>query len=192
MEVTTRFVLVGGYAGQTVNLGGHQFIDGVFEYGPNADNVIPSEDERRLKADFLAKSYQAYPEGSQALAEAEARLTAPKSEGVDVGEREKVDQGIDEASQAAALKAHEEAKAADVPPPPPAPSTTRAENGKVRTALTKLDPANDEHWTDAGLPSVAAVRELSGVEVSRADISSLAPKLTRDEAKKAQSDPLDD
>lgn len=174
MEIVTRFILVGGYAGQTINLGGHNFVEGVFEYGPNPDGVIPSEEERRLKADYLAKCYQAYPEGSQAHADELERLglELPESPGISVPEREAAEQ----------QKAGEQA------------TTSRARQGAVRTALAKLDPKDDSHWTSAGLPSVEAVRALAGQDdISRDDIKQLAPNLTRDEAKKvaAEKDPLD-
>lgn len=167
-----QFVLVGGYAGKTINLGGHQFVDGVFTYGPDAENVIPGDDEVRLKGDFLAKSFQAYREGSTELAEAQARIKggkAPAGE-LDVGARE-VKQQDDQAERVV---------------------SDRARLGAVRSAITKLDPENKDHWTDAGLPSVEAVRDLSGnKDIGRKDIEALAPKLTRDEAKKLKSDPLD-
>jgi hypothetical protein len=55
----------------------------------------------------------------------------------------------------------------------------------AREAILKLDYKNDEHWTEQGLPSVAAVRAIAGVEtISRADITALAPNLTREEAEK--------
>lgn len=75
----------------------------------------------------------------------------------------------------------------------PAGKSPRAIDGSIRTALTKLDPKNDEQWTSGGLPSVEAVRSASGnEEVSRADIKRLAPNLTREEAAKVAADPLSD
>lgn len=169
-----RFVLVGSLEGKTINLGGHQFVDGVFEMTGPEPHIAPSETDAKLKAEYLAKTYQAFPEGSQALEEARARLKndeAPPGE-VDLEKREREQQ--DEQQQRE--------------------PTERARQGAIRTAIAKLDPENDEHWTSQGLPSVEVVRTLAEDDkVSRADISNLAPNLTREEAKKAAAggDPLD-
>lgn len=173
-----KFILVGGYAGKTVNLGGHAFVDGTFDYSTYLDaegaTIHTSPTDQVLKADFLAKNYQAYPEGSKELEEAQAKLAggkvAPNAGELDVGDREQKQQ--DEQGEQ-----H---------------TSDRVRKGAVRTALTKLDPKEDAHWTSTGLPSVEAVRELSGdKEVSRQDIQNLAPKLTREEATKLAADPLD-
>lgn len=173
--MTQRYILVGAHAGKTITLGGHQFIDGAFTFGADADGVMPSDQDKARKGNLLSKLYQAYPEDSAELAAAEGRLEkneAPPGE-LDVGEREKQEQE-------------------ERPPVGTTAASERAIKGAIRTAITQLDPANDEHWTDGGLPSVAAVRELSGnKDVGRADIASLAPKLTREEATKLAADPLD-
>lgn len=165
----TKFVLVGGYAGKTINLGGHVFVDGVFDYSTYSDGegrtITPGRDEVELKGDYLAKNYQAFPEGSRELEEAQARIEKGErvdTDTLDINEREEREQ------------------------------TDRGRKGVIRTALTKLDAKNVDHWTDKGLPSVEAVRELSGDDkVSRKEIEELAPKLTREEAAKVAADPLD-
>lgn len=50
----------------------------------------------------------------------------------------------------------------------------------ILLALSQLDTTNDEHWTDAGLPLVDVVSELAGINLSRADITEVAPEFTRD------------
>lgn len=45
--------------------------------------------------------------------------------------------------------------------------------------LLKLDPANDKHWTDKGLPSVEVVSTLLGVRLSRQRIQQVAPRFVR-------------
>jgi hypothetical protein len=167
-----RFVLTGSLEGQTINLGGHQFVDGFYEFVGPEPQISPSLEEAGLKAIYLAKSYQAYPEGSQALAEAQERLRnnqAPAGE-VNVGEREQAHQN--EAGDKLV--------------------SGRVAEGLIRTAITQLDPNNDEHWTGQGLPSVEAVRTLSAnKDISRQDIQNLAPNLTREEATRiAALDPL--
>lgn len=57
-------------------------------------------------------------------------------------------------------------------------------NKAILAALEKLDPENDEHWTSDGLPRVDVVANLSGhKQVQRAEITSTAPKFTRESAK---------
>lgn len=168
-----QFALVGSLEGQTINLGGHQFVDGVFTFGPNEDNVVPSDEEVRLKGIALARNYQAFRLGTTDYEAAVKRLKggeAPEGE-LDVAQRE--------------TKQQQEQQQA--------PVEARARGGAIRTAIGALDPDNDAHWTSTGLPAVEAVRELSKFDdVSRADITNLAPNLTRDEAKKVKSgDPLD-
>jgi hypothetical protein len=56
----------------------------------------------------------------------------------------------------------------------------------LNPVLESLDPANDAHWTAEGLPAVAAVNAgvadlgLSGVSLTRNDLSALAPDFTRE------------
>lgn len=50
-------------------------------------------------------------------------------------------------------------------------------------ALAQLDPANDAHWTDDGLPRIDAVAAITGNQfVKRKDITDAAPGYTRDSA----------
>jgi hypothetical protein len=170
MTISHRFVLVGQHAGHTANLGGHDFIDGVYEFLYVQDGVrtMPSQDDVKLKAHYLARSYQAFPEGSPELAAAEEAFG-----------RDEPTPAHSEASTPAAREDAEQAKRDE------APVVDRKVKTAVREALLKLDPANEEHWTDAGLPSVNAVRDIAGFpDVSRADIKALAPNLTREEAAK--------
>lgn len=154
-----RYIKTGAFAGKTINLGGYQFVDGVYVLGPNADGVAPSAQSAASLHDYLGKCYQAYMEGSPELAAAQAG--EPTQEGpAQHGEQD----------------------------------PNKARIALVRDALVKLDPENDAHWTGGGLPSVEAVRELAeSSELSRSDITEAAPKLNRDEARKARAeDPLND
>ncbi len=146
-----NFIKTGAFAGETRNLGGYQFVDGVHTLGPSGEPpVAPSPADAKALGDYLAKAYQAYPEGSPEL---EAALKGEPTQ---------------------------------EPPVQRDSDPNRARIAAVRDALTKLDPENDEHWTSQGLASVDAVRTVSGnAEIARADIAEAAPKLTRDEARKA-------
>lgn len=51
---------------------------------------------------------------------------------------------------------------------------------KIQEALSKLDPANDNHWTGDGLPRIETVKILSSISgVSRGEITDAAPLFTR-------------
>jgi hypothetical protein len=64
---------------------------------------------------------------------------------------------------------------ADEPEDDGAPATAE----DIATAIGLLDPLNDDHWTKAGLPEVAAVAELAGKPVTRAAITAAAPDAKR-------------
>jgi hypothetical protein len=49
----------------------------------------------------------------------------------------------------------------------------------IRGALSKLDPANDEQWTDDGLPRTGALEALGLKGVTRGKITAAAPGFTR-------------
>jgi hypothetical protein len=59
-----------------------------------------------------------------------------------------------------------------------------ASDDAIKAALGLLDPEKDEHWTQAGIPSVEAVAEIADGKVTRDQIKALAPDLTRETAKK--------
>lgn len=51
---------------------------------------------------------------------------------------------------------------------------------KIRAALAQLDPAENQHWTDDGLPREGIVRKLAGDNtISRRDISEAHPGFQR-------------
>ncbi|UUV44783.1 hypothetical protein RCRUDOLPH_16 [Rhodobacter phage RcRudolph] len=64
------------------------------------------------------------------------------------------------------------------------------EGAKIETvadALQALDPANDEHWTARGVPSIEAMVKLLGRPVTRAEVEEVAPDYTRSVAKAAKA-----
>jgi hypothetical protein len=64
---------------------------------------------------------------------------------------------------------------ADAPEDDDAPATAE----DIATAIGLLDGANDDHWTNAGLPAVDAVAEIAGKPVTRAAITAAAPDAKR-------------
>ena len=54
---------------------------------------------------------------------------------------------------------------------------------KIIDGIKSLDPSNDDHWTDAGLPRVDMVATASGViNVTRKDIAAALPGWDRTKA----------
>jgi hypothetical protein len=53
------------------------------------------------------------------------------------------------------------------------------ETSRILAALAALDPKNDERWTSAGLPSMAAVIALADGEVTRRQVEAVAPEFSR-------------
>ena len=61
---------------------------------------------------------------------------------------------------------------------------------KLKGVLANLDPKNNSHWTQDGLPKLEIVRLLAAdSKISRDDIVSVAPELTRESAAKALEAP---
>jgi hypothetical protein len=52
----------------------------------------------------------------------------------------------------------------------------------VRQAVGKLNSDNDEHWTAKGLPTLSAVAELLGTDVTRDEIKAFAGDVERSRA----------
>lgn len=52
----------------------------------------------------------------------------------------------------------------------------------IKAAVSRLDPEDNEHWTSKGLPSVDAVEDLCGFDLSRRHIEAAVSGFTRKEA----------
>lgn len=58
------------------------------------------------------------------------------------------------------------------------------EMSKITEALEKLDPSNDNHWTNDGLPRIETIRMLAGDQsITREAITAEAPNFSRQTAK---------
>jgi hypothetical protein len=51
---------------------------------------------------------------------------------------------------------------------------------KIVEALRQLDPKNDAHWNDGGLPSLDELSKTLGRRLQRSEVNATAPELTRD------------
>lgn len=64
----------------------------------------------------------------------------------------------------------------------------RREPVTLRDALLMLDPANDDHWTAGGLPRMEVLEDFTGGNLTRDEVTALAPDLTRASAAAALAD----
>ncbi len=179
---STVFVLAGHYAGKTVKLNGHQFVDGMCEIWCPGD-VTPFV-KRSLA------SYQAYPERSLELEQAQKRdaenglrdnsNTRPWSrEPAEVSSfnqpssgrftKETTDDRLSnddtiqrDAGSISKRNGREDARV---------PEVTSEINYRLKEVIESLDPNENDHWTSEGLPSIEAVQAGYGPNVTREDIT---------------------
>jgi len=145
---THKYVLVGPRAGKTENLAGHPFIGGVLTH--DSKYRLPELNELTT---YLARAYNAHPEGSTELRMAEEAwediraemLAAPKPT-------------IQATGKTWSLEA-------------------------IRELVEKLDPDSDADWANNGMPGVDAVSKLAGGVINRKQIAQAAPGYSRDSAK---------
>lgn len=60
--------------------------------------------------------------------------------------------------------------------------TEEQRESKIISAVQNLDHSDDDHWTEGGDPAVAAVKDICGFKVSRAEVKALCPGVEREEA----------
>lgn len=191
----TKLVLTGAYAGRTMVINGHKFEKGELPLSGELDKL------GNLIRYF--SFFNAYLAGSEELAAAQERDAKWKEEGhgfdeVLDGEGSGAGGASTDGSETAgsasgAGNAGTEADGAGAVSEGNGVSEGRVANEapvssdpqvlKVVDALKALDPENEEFWTDAGLPKVAAIEDASGVVgVTRKDIEAAWPGFNRDKA----------
>lgn len=190
---TIRYKLVGPHAGKTIgfNKGQFQFVDGCLEETVREDQKHTLDGLTAI----LGRGYNAHIEGSAALAKAEAEWAEnpnnPKY-GQKHAQAGKAGTGRTPVQAAGRDGAHGakagaeghgaaagDAGGADGDDGADLPG---AEDSPLVAALKQLDPGDDGHWTNTGLPSVKAVGHILGEAVSRGDIEEALPGFTRDTA----------
>jgi len=207
--VEVRLILTGPYTGKTVTLNGHFFDQGVC--------VVQGEPESlRHLFTYMARCYQAYPQGSIELEEARAAWEAycakenghgvsdietdeeqpdPPSEDASnlqpVGEGPATEDAQVSGTDDAGAPGQTEPDASGNGLPDPRPDDgTQAQGQDAAQTLTKLakavmslDPDNDEHWTGAGLPAMAAVEAAYGsTDITRKQVEAELPNWNREMA----------
>lgn len=196
-SLNTTLHLTGALRGKTVVLGGYPFVDGRFTVSGSLENV-----SGLIK--YLGRSYQAYPEGSVELREAQERDRREANRGVrgangNDSDRDKAasNDGVDGAdgsgtSQAGGSDDGETgvngsggstSGLSDRGGRPDAGDADESDEsgpyGEVRKALKRLDHTNDDDWTGDDRPAVARVTEILGRQINRAEIDAAAPDFRR-------------
>lgn len=64
-----------------------------------------------------------------------------------------------------------------------------ADKEAISGAVNALDPGNDDHWTNSGLPAVEALKDLLGEDVTRAQIIEAVGDYTREKAAAGTTQP---
>jgi len=210
-----RLVLTGPLAGQTTNLRGCAFTDGVFEV------YMPAEQFEGL-ATYLRRSFQAYVDGSDELKAAQKRdkqfaqensngerdnqgeVQPPEGGDEGDGDVQPEGQGTPEEGPTSIEGDVDAETGAEggIPdrdghedsglPESEHGGTVRSDSAELTDpmveAVLSLDPEEDSHWTAAGQPAVAAVAVAIGDEsVTRKDIKEGASGYDRESVREIKN-----
>ena len=182
-----KVYLTGSRKGQTCKLpagaGAHlSFVDGVSEIPDQWINTVGR---------YLVKCYQVSFTGE----EADGPSSIPESAGVRESDAVSGDGPANE-SGATFLSTDDGTPAdaggsggSELSSPRDGQEDSGSDNEVVRQAIAGLDPNDDQNWTRTGKPSIQAVSEASGIEVTRAELNSVAGDLNRDEVRRLRNDP---
>lgn len=200
-DVEIKMVLTGAYAGETRILGGRVFRNGRTTLRGDALNLSHA-------VRYLARAYQAFPEGSDELKRAQERDRArgdadTVSEATGHPGAEEVQRGTEPAgSQSPEAGPAADGGSSDDPEQAGSVSTGDVSEGRGQSdagndsepagidptdpmvkAVMKLDPAKDEHWTSQGKPAMAAIESAYGsADITRADVDKVLPDWDRPKA----------
>ena len=203
-NVETNFVLHGSLAGKTVEL---KTSSVVFPFVKGRLTIKCSIRDMTAYASFLARNWQAYPEGhvfeSPELSDRTVleSMTKLPEEGDDDGERdiqESSEQDPDNPVQDPDLSDGEgtetggegeegegdaETETGEAGSVPGEDGQPEELNGRLTAAINSLDDTNDDHWTKDGKPAITAVvRAYGSGDVTRQAIKDASPR-TRTAAK---------
>jgi len=198
--VKVNMVLTGINKGKSGVFGKYKFLNGVCQLTGDAVNV-------QHAINYLARTYQAYPEGSDDLARAQKLYESKEEDNGDSDEPEE-DAGsrrpeqVQGESGASGQKASElrndaeqqsgsstDAGAANGSGSEGSgqDAVVNAENPKLLSALKQLDADNDEHWRTDGKPTMDAVSNFyEAGDLTRQDVEKAWPGLNRDVMRKNQ------
>lgn len=188
MASTVKLVLHGHYAKKTVKLRDIQFVRGEAvlpgNYAQNEGIII-----------YMGRCYQAYPEG---MSPQEGEEHASKVPATALGHKTKEIPGAGESTGTKLSPQGPEDGEGDGGAEGGGTGSIPEGNGhedpriytRLQEALNGLDPKNDLHWTQKGLPSLQVLETiLGGGGVTRKEIEAAIPGFSREIALGRPSDP---
>lgn len=191
-----KLILTGHYAGRTIDLNGYKFVNG--------ELTLKGEMTKMEGVINYFRTYNAFLAGSDELAQAQARdANKGDTDGTDTvldGQSGTDTGGVSTDITGTGTGSGPESGGAS----PDGAGSGSEGNGvqggrevdegqaavtsdptvlKIIDGLKSLDPTNDDHWTDAGLPRVDVIAQASGVvNVTRKDIAAAIPNFNREVA----------
>jgi hypothetical protein len=171
------FEIVGPNAGKSIVLGDHVFKEGVMVWEGNDVQLAGMKK-------YLARTHNAHIQGSGELDQAKTKFEEVKKAPPTRLPRRPLSAAEERLAKLAA-PAHQQnpVDAGADRKPVPEEDDEGSEPMTLADALQALDAEKDEHWTEAGLPAVAAVAELMKRDVKRAEINEAAPDFNREAAR---------
>lgn len=195
--IEVNLVLTGARRGQNFRPNpNYDFVDGVCTF-------VGSEPQLKGLIKYAGRAWQAFPEGSVELKEANERdgqyNAEREPEQPDPSESDVRQDGIEPAPVQAVHDEADDGREADAAPVEPeglsegdghedaglpAEPQLSDEAERLLSALVALDPEDDSHWTGQGLVKVSAVQSFLGdEEITRKMISEAAPGFDREKAR---------
>lgn len=181
-RVTRVLVLTGGREGYTGRLGNWFAQDGKI-------TLVGTSPEVEGQTLYLGRTYRAYPEGSDELTAYRERCNGKSSvqKGAEPGPAGSDVGGLSAQQPGPAPSPADNGSGTDGAAPAGAGSVPNGSgpehaghDQKIREAVTQLDPANDDHWTQEGLPRVDAVANILGKQdITRRDLIRAAAGMVR-------------
>lgn len=182
-----RFVLIGPHAGKTMNVNGHQFVDGILDINVGGAQVGVLT--------RVLSYYGAVPEAEAELAELKAQKVeqpagqrpAPTREDLDAAIASLPGDQTDPDYVVNAMRSHfgdlftagDELMVRETVVKPSGKPT-------LSEAIGMLDPEVDSHWTSNNLPGLDDLERLTGKKVSRQEVEAIASGYTRAKARAAK------
>ncbi len=204
-----KFVLVGPNAGKTLNVNGHEFVDGEMTFHGSEAQIsflsrvlsfygAVSADKAELaelKAAKLAKTLSRE-DVEKALAglpgentDADYVVGAMSAHFKDlftVDDEAKVRELVKAPAETDPAAKTEAELAADLAAKAQAEEDAKNVKPTLGEAIGSLDPENDKHWTSNNLPALDVLEALTGKKVARSEVDSVADGYTRAKARAAK------
>lgn len=177
-----KLTLVGANAGKDIDLSVGDF---TFHFKGGSVEFEGAVEDLLGVCAYMERSYQAFPDPSQALNEARARIEGDDS----VSETDESRAGGNGAGPADGTAGNPEENADDgagddkTPPGSQEPGPL-GEGDRISQALARLSAGADDDWTSEGKPKVSRVAELASIpDLTRAQIELAQPGFSRSNLK---------